>query len=62
MNPEDFKQTRVALGISQRLMAETMRLSTRQVSRYETGSSVIPDHVALLVEILKDRKVPKIKP
>jgi DNA-binding transcriptional regulator YiaG len=60
MTPEQFKGRRLALGLTQDTLGAFLNISTRQVRRYETGESVIPGPLAILIDILIDKRIPKI--
>jgi transcriptional regulator with XRE-family HTH domain len=60
MTPEQFKGGRVALGLTQAALGAFLGVSMRQVRRYETGESVIPGPLAILIDILIDKRIPKI--
>ena len=60
MTPTDLVGARRSLGASQRTLAQFLRLSERQIIRYESGRSKIPGPVAILIGILIDREIPKL--
>ena len=60
MTPEKFKTGRLALGLTQDALGAFLNISTRQVRRYEKGKSEIPGPLAILIDILIDKKIPKI--
>jgi transcriptional regulator with XRE-family HTH domain len=60
MKSEQFKGGRVALGLTQAALGAFLNISTRQVRRYENGESEIPGPLAILIDILIDKKIPKI--
>jgi transcriptional regulator with XRE-family HTH domain len=60
MKPEKFRTGRLALGLTQDELSAFLSVSMRQVRRYETGESEIPGPLAILIDILIDKKIPKI--
>ena len=60
MKPEIFKARRQKMGLTQKALAAFLEISTRQVIRYEKGTSEVPGPLAILIDILIDRKIPKI--
>jgi len=60
MTPEKFKTGRVTLGLTQDALGVFLGISMRQIRRYENGESEIPGPLAILIDILIDRKIPKI--
>ena len=44
------------MGLTQKALAAFLEISTRQVIRYEKGTSELPGPLAILI----DRKIPKI--
>lgn len=61
MTSEQFKTTRKAFGASQAHFAHILRISRRQIIRYETGESDIPGPVSVLLEIMTTRKMPNLR-
>ena len=60
MKSEKFRTGRLALGLTQDALGAFLNISTRQVRRYEKGKSEIPGPLAILIDILIDKKIPKI--
>ena len=46
MTPEEFKKQRVQRSHSQESLAEALDYSRRQIIRWESGESPIPDEIA----------------
>ena len=61
MTPETFKTRRHALGLTQVALGNFLGLSRRQIIRYEQDDSDIPGPLAILIDILVNRKIPKLK-
>jgi transcriptional regulator with XRE-family HTH domain len=59
MKPEQFKGRRLALGLTQDTLGAFLNISTRQVRRYENSETVVPGPLAILIDILTTRKIPK---
>jgi transcriptional regulator with XRE-family HTH domain len=54
MTPEDFKEIRNNLGLTQKEMAEALRLKTdRAISQYETGERGISGPISLCLDYIK---------
>ena len=49
MTPEEFKKQRVQRSHSQESLAEALDYSRRQIIRWESGESHIPDRVAYVM-------------
>jgi transcriptional regulator with XRE-family HTH domain len=60
MTPETFKARRLTLGLTQNAIGAFLDISTRQIIRYENGFTPVPLALAILIDILIDRKIPKI--
>jgi DNA-binding transcriptional regulator YiaG len=60
MKPHDMSAARAALGLTQSALADYVSLTTRQIKRYESGSTPIPGALARLLSILIDGKKPKL--
>jgi len=60
MKPETFKARRLALGLTQKTLGAFLDISTRQIIRYENGTTPVPLALSILIDILVDRKIPKI--
>ena len=59
MQAETLKRGRTALGITQKTLADFLKLSTRQIIRYENGTTPVPGAVGILIDILTTQKIPK---
>lgn len=55
MTPLAFRLARVALGLSQAAIAEKLGVSRNTVSRWESGTSPIPQHIELALTTLSRR-------
>jgi len=60
MKPETFKAGRLTLGLTQNALGAFLDISTRQIIRYEKGTTPVPLALSILIDILIDRKIPKI--
>jgi len=60
MKPETFKAGRLALGLTQNALGAFLDISPRQIIRYENGTTPVPLALSILIDILIDRKIPKI--
>ena len=60
MTPEYFKDWRRGRGLTQKSLGAFLGISTRQIKRYEKGVSEIPGPLAILIDILIDKRIPKI--
>lgn len=52
MTPEQIKQARRELGLTQAAMAKAMGIGTRKLERWEAGHSPISPEGARLVELM----------
>ena len=59
MTPETLKSGRLALGLTQNALGKTLGISMRQIRRYESAQSEIPEPVAILLNILTTGKIPR---
>jgi predicted transcriptional regulator len=59
MTPETFFAHRTAAKLSQASLAAFLGLSERQIKRYESGASRIPNPVRMIVNNLLNGKLPK---
>jgi len=59
MTPEQFREFRQSIGVSQKTMATVLGVTRRQVIRYESGEQSISGTAAVLLHILVTRKIPK---
>jgi transcriptional regulator with XRE-family HTH domain len=59
MNPETMTAHRTAAGMTQAALASFLKLSERQIIRYENGESQIPGPVQMIMNSLKTGKLPK---
>ena len=54
MTPQEFKNLRISLGLSQRKMGEALGVKNyRTVQRYETGERLIQGSVLKVLEYIK---------
>ena len=53
MTPEEFKQARIALGLSQAKLAKILERNVRTIQRYESGDWVVSKEVQALISKLK---------
>jgi transcriptional regulator with XRE-family HTH domain len=60
MKPEKFKAGRLALGLTQNALGAFLDISPRQIIRYENETTPVPLALSILIDILIDRKIPKI--
>ena len=57
MTPMQFKDARIALGLSQNAMAERLGLKTsRAIRQFESGERQVSGPVAKLMDMLLDHK------
>lgn len=56
MKPEEMKQRREALGLTQAQLARELGLDSITVSRYERGVLSIPKTVELALELIELRR------
>jgi transcriptional regulator with XRE-family HTH domain len=61
MTPEQFKARRTFLKMTQTRLARFLKISARQIARYETGFSEIPGPVGILMMVATTRKIPTLK-
>jgi transcriptional regulator with XRE-family HTH domain len=59
MTPDEFRDWRKRLGLTQDEAAAELRVTERAVRRYEKGERKISVHVARLCEMLRQRLVTK---
>jgi transcriptional regulator with XRE-family HTH domain len=59
MNKETFKQIRLSRNLTQNDLAVYMRVSMRQIKRYENGFSAIPGPVAFIMDALATGRWPR---
>lgn len=65
MTPKTFKETRNALGLTQRGLARLFRMGKhgwRNVQRWEAGVQDIPGWAGLVMELLYSREWPDLTP
>jgi transcriptional regulator with XRE-family HTH domain len=60
MTPDEFKASRLALGLTQKHIGERLGLSMRQIIRYENGTTPVPLALSILIDILTTRKIPRL--
>jgi len=60
MKPETFKTGRLTLGLTQKTLGAFLDISPRQIIRYENGTTPVPRALSILIDILIDRKIPKV--
>jgi transcriptional regulator with XRE-family HTH domain len=60
MTPKQFIKARYALDLAQWRLAEVLGLTSRQIIRYENGTTPVPKSIAMLLDILVTSKIPKI--
>lgn len=56
MKPEELKQRREALELSQEELARELRVTVTSVSRWERGIYPIPYHIGLALEAIENRR------
>ena len=56
MTPDEFRNIRFDLGLSQAKMAETLGVCRRSIQYYESGEKPIPKPVKMLLLTLNDYK------
>jgi transcriptional regulator with XRE-family HTH domain len=57
MEKDELRKRRERLGLTQTRFADTIGISANTVSRYETGSMVIPKSMELILEALEKRRI-----
>ncbi len=57
MEKSELKKRRERLGLTQVSFAETVGISANTVSRYETGTMIIPKYMDLVLEALEARQI-----
>jgi transcriptional regulator with XRE-family HTH domain len=57
MEKDELRKRRERLGLTQTSFADTIGISANTVSRYETGSMVIPKSMELILEALEKRRI-----
>jgi transcriptional regulator with XRE-family HTH domain len=62
MTPEQFTAHRKNMGLSQTKMGQRLGLSLRQIQRYEKTETPIPKTVAILIDVMDTRRLPKKNP
>lgn len=60
MDKKTFKQARLALGKSQEEMGAALGVSSRHISRWETGTTPIPDDMKDRIERLDSNETPNL--
>lgn len=61
MDKETLRGHRLALGKTQKSFADFLKISLRQYARYETGESLIPGPVGVLIGVLIDKRLPRLR-
>ena len=59
MKPEELKQRREALGLTQEQLARELDVTTMSVSRWERGVYPIPHYIGLALEAIEARSKKK---
>ena len=59
MTPDKLRAMRARYSITQIDLAEYLKISPRQIIRWESGRSPIPHGTAILLNILHTRRIPK---
>jgi len=62
MTGEQFTAHRKNMGLSQTKMGQRLGLSLRQIQRYEKTETPIPKTVAILIDVMDTRRLPKKNP
>ncbi|MDQ3321899.1 MAG: helix-turn-helix domain-containing protein [Acidobacteriota bacterium] len=57
MEKSELKKRRERLGLTQTSFADTVGISANTVSRYETGTMIIPKYMDLALEALEARQI-----
>ena len=60
MTPENLTRARATLKMTQQRLGDFLGVSTRQIIRYENGTTPIPKTVEIILTILTTRKIPKV--
>jgi len=58
MTPGEFKQARLTLNQTQNTLADYLKITPRQITRYEQGVSEIPHAIAILLDCLIRKRPP----
>ncbi len=61
MEKSELKKRRERLGLTQTRLARIIGISANTVSRYETGTMVIPKNMELILEALEKRHIEDFK-
>jgi DNA-binding XRE family transcriptional regulator len=61
MNAIEFKTRRKMLNFTQEKLARFLKISVRQIERYENNFSKIPGPVGILMMVATTRKIPTLK-
>ena len=56
MTPQEFKSSRLSLGLSQEELAKALGKSSRMVVHYEAGSVEVPNSVKLMMDMILKQK------
>tara|TARA_R110000744_G_scaffold267473_2_gene381317 strand:- start:815 stop:1003 length:189 start_codon:yes stop_codon:yes gene_type:complete len=59
MDKDNFKARRLDLGLTQTALSEKLGLTLRSIQFYEAGKVKVPNPVAILIDIMATRKIPK---
>tara|TARA_R110000803_G_scaffold116981_1_gene185529 strand:+ start:1175 stop:1363 length:189 start_codon:yes stop_codon:yes gene_type:complete len=59
MDKDNFKARRLELGLTQTELGNRLGLTCRSVQFYEAGKVKVPNPVAILIDIMATRKIPK---
>jgi transcriptional regulator with XRE-family HTH domain len=62
MTPEQFTAHRKNMSLSQTQIGQRLGLSLRQIQRYEKTETPIPKTVAILIDVMDTRRLPKKNP
>jgi transcriptional regulator with XRE-family HTH domain len=55
MTPEQFKQARLKLGLTQKKLADKLKLSRVTISYYETGAvRIMPKNLSKVLKLLRE--------
>lgn len=58
MTPQEFKQLRIASGLTQEQLAERMCSSARTIRNYENGTGSLPDRAVKMLGMV----LPEVRP